>query len=621
MNKDAHLENRKFVIAGLVFGIVLIYIVRLFYLQVVDDSFASKANDNAFLTRTLYPARGIIYDRNGRELVYNQPSYQLVVTMREMKNLDTLDFCKTLGITREDFDRTISKIKHTRGYSRFTQQNFTSQLSGEDYGRMSEAISRFPGFDVVKRTIREYKYPIAPHILGNIREVSSKEIERDPYYKAGDYVGDLGVEKYYEQHLRGVKGKEILLRDAHGVIKGHYHDGELDEKPIAGQNITLSIDADLQAYAESLMVNKVGALVAIQPRTGEILAMVSAPSYNPSTLVGRQRGKNYAELQKDRLLPLINRAISATYPPGSTFKPTQGLIGLQTGTITPNTVLPCQGGFRFGNFKMGCHDGTAAWTLVPAIATSCNGYFGWCFYNTLTNKKYKGGVQEAFEDWKNYMVSMGYGYRLGIDLPGEKRGFIPNRGYYNRAFRNEKWNPVSIISISIGQGEIMASPLQIANLAATIANRGHYFTPHVLHSIEGEALPDSLTTPHHTLIDPKYYNAVVEGMRQAAVMGTVRTSGNMDEEGIILCGKTGTAQNPHGRDHSVFMGFAPMDEPEIAICCFIENGGFGATYGVPIGTLVIEKYLNGRISDRRKELEMRMKTSSTLQYMGFMKGN
>lgn len=619
MKENRNLENRKFVIVGLVAGIVLIYIIRLFSLQVIDDSYANKANDNAFLTRTLYPARGIIYDRKGRELVYNQPSYQLVVTIRQMKNLDTLDFCRTLGITREDFERTITKIKHTRGYSSFTQQNFGSQLSGDDYGRMSEAISRFPGFDVVKRTIREYKYPIAPHILGNIREVTAKEIERDSYYKAGDFVGDLGVEKYYEPHLRGIKGKEILLRDAHGVVKEHYRDGAYDVKPVAGKNITLSIDADLQAYAESLMVNKVGALVAIQPKTGEILAMVSAPSYNPSLLVGRQRGKNYADLQKDRLLPLINRAISATYPPGSTFKPTQGLIGLQDGAITVNTPLHCQGGFRFGNFKMGCHDGSATWTLVPAIATSCNGYFGWCFYNIVSNKKYKGGVQEAFEAWKNYMVSMGYGYRLGIDLPGEKRGFIPNRGYYNRAFRTDKWKPVSIISISIGQGEIMASPLQIANLAATIANRGHYFTPHVVHSIEGEALADSLTTPHYTMIDSANYLPVVEGMRAAAVMGTVRTAGNMDPEGIMLCGKTGTAQNPHGKDHSVFMGFAPQYEPEIAVCCFVENGGFGATFGVPIGTLVIEKYLNGKISDRRKFLEERMLTTSTLQNMGFMK--
>ena len=448
--------------------------------------------------------------------------------------------------------------------------------------------------------------------------MNKRDIQRDPYYPRGDYTGDLGVEKSYESYLRGRKGKLILLRDAHGRIKGHFEDGKYDVTPIPGRNLTLSIDADIQAYAESLMVNKVGAVVAIQPATGEILCMVSSPTFDPRLLVGRQRGRNYKALTSNPYRPLYDRAVSATYPPGSTFKPTQGLIGLQDGAITPQTVLHCNGGFRMGNFRMGCHDGVASWTIVPAIATSCNGYFGWWLVHILNNMKYKS-IQESFTAWKDYMVSMGYGYRLGVDIPGESRGLIPNSQYYNKAFRTDKWKPINIISISIGQGEILATPLQIANLAATIANRGHYYVPHVIREIQDTIIPDTFNIQQRTLIDRKWYDWIVEGMRQAAVNGTVRRTGNMDPEGIELCGKTGTAQNPHGKDHSVFMGFAPKDDPQIAICCFVENGGFGATFGVPIGTLVIEKYLNGKISDRRKYLETNMLNSSTMGNMNFMK--
>ncbi len=621
MQHNFDLEKRRFVIAGLFVVILLIYTCRLFYLQVIEEKYKAMANDNAFLTQTMYPARGQIYDRNGVLLVTNEPAYDLMVTMRNVKNLDTLDLCKTLNITREVFDQRMKDIKNRAknpGYSSYTQQTFATQLSGKDYGALQPRLYKYAGFEIRPRTIRQYKIPIAPHILGTIREVNKKDIERDSYYQSGDYTGDLGVEKSYESYLRGRKGKQILLRDAHGRIKGHFEDGRYDISPIPGRDLTLSIDADLQAYAESLMVNKVGAVVAIQPSTGEILCMVSSPTFDPRLLVGRQRGRNYRALSANPYRPLYDRAVSATYPPGSTFKPTQGLIGLQDGAITPQTVLHCNGGFRMGNFRMGCHDGVAAWTIVPAIATSCNGYFGWCLVNILNNKKYKS-IQESITAWKDYMVSMGYGYRLGVDVPGESRGLIPNAQYYNKAFRTEKWKPINIISISIGQGEILATPLQIANLAATIANRGHYYVPHVIHSIQDTIVPDTFRIQQRTLIDRKWYDWIVEGMRQAAVNGTVRRTGNMDPEGIELCGKTGTAQNPHGKDHSVFMGFAPKDDPQIAICCFVENGGFGATFGVPIGTLVIEKYLNGVISDRRRYLEDNMLNSSTLGNMNFMK--
>jgi len=622
MQHDYKLDNRRFVIGALVITVILIYIGRLFTLQVVEDKYKIMANDNAFQTQTIYPSRGIIYDRKGRELVYNQSAYDLLVTTRTLRRvgMDTLDFCNTLGITREAFDKRMSDIRNygkNPGYSPFTPQVFSTQLTGQTYARIQEALYRFPAFELRSRTIRQYKYSAAALLLGSVREANKKEVDKNPdVYQRGDLVGDFGIEKSYEEYLRGKKGKAINLRDAHGRIQGKYEDGRYDEKPEAGHDLTLSIDIALQQYAESLFVDKIGALVAIEPSTGEVLALVTSPSFDPRLLVGHDRARNYADLMANPYKPLINRAIASPQPPGSTFKPTQGLIGLQEGVINENTYLHCAAGFRYGNFKMGCHDGTTAWTIVPAIATSCNGYFGWCLFNILNNKKKYKTVPDAFDHWKDYMVSMGYGYRLGIDLPGEVRGFIPNRKYYTRNFRTDNWNAVNIISISIGQGEILATPLQIANLAATIANRGYYYIPHVVKSISGiEQIPDTFLHRHHTMVDSINYSLVVEGMRQAAVMGTVRTAGNMDPEGIELCGKTGTAQNPHGRDHSVFMGFAPKENPKIAVCCYVENAGFGATYGVPIGTLVIEKYLNDTISNRRKFLEERMKTSSTMMYM------
>ena len=614
MQHDYQLEKRRFVIGGLVVLILLIYIGRLFQLQVIDDNWEQMSVDNAFYTRIVYPSRGLIYDRNGQLLVDNEPAYDLVVTMRNVKDLDTLDFCQTLGITKDYFIARMKKIRNTRGYSSYTQQTFASQLSGYDYGILQERLYRYKGFEIVPRTVRQYKIPIAPLIMGNIREVSPKEIEKDPYYKRGDYVGDLGVERSYEPYLRGVKGKEILYRDAHGRVQGHYANGAYDQQPVSGRNLTLSIDANLQAYAESLMVNKVGAVVAIEPKTGEVLCAVSAPSFDPRLLVGRQRGKNYSDLYKAPFKPLFDRAVSATYPPGSTFKPTQGLIGLQEGAITPNTPFPCHHGFHLGSFKLGCHGHPSPLPLIPAIATSCNGYFCSTLINILGNRSKYPTIQDAFEKWKNYMVSMGYGYPLGIDIPHEKRGFIPNNQFYNKAFKTEAWKTINIISISIGQGEIMATPLQIANLSATIANRGWFYTPHVVHAIQDTLLPDTFSVKRKTLIDSHWYDYIVQGMRGAVTGGTCRKA-SLDVKDIEVCGKTGTAQNPHGKDHSVFMGFAPMDDPKIAICVFVEQGGFGATYGVPIGSLVMEKYLTGSIHPSRQYLEDAMLNGNTMQFM------
>ena len=604
-------------IAGAVLAVVAIYIVRLFMLQVGDNDYKRYADSNAFQRKILYPSRGFIYDRNGELMVYNQPAYDVMMIPREVRGLDTLDFCNTLGITIEQFEKFISDMKDRRknpGYSTYTPQVFMTQLSAQDYGRLQEKLYKYPGFYTQNRVLRQYSRPIAANVLGNIREVSPSDIEKDDYYRRGDYTGDLGVEKSFEEVLRGVKGEEILLRDAHGRIKGKYEDGRYDVQPVSGRNITLSIDADLQAYGEKLMRGKTGAIVAIEPATGEILALVSSPTYDPSVLVGRERGKNYAKLTRDPANPLFDRAIMAMYPPGSTFKPTQGLIFLEEGIITPETNYPCTGGFVVGGLRVGCHAHPSPLPLIPSLATSCNAYYCYGLRSMLDNRRQYESTSEAFEIWKNHLVSMGYGYRLGVDLPGEKRGFLPNSKYYDKFYGENRWRALTIISIAIGQGEILATPLQIANLAATIANRGYFYTPHVVKSIQDSIIDTTYTERRYPSIDSRYYDYIVEGMRAAVTGGTCKTANLPD---IEVCGKTGTAQNPHGRDHSAFMGFAPMDNPRIAIAVYVENAGFGATYGVPIGSLMMEYYLKGEITDpARKDLEHRMFNSKVVGNSG-----
>ncbi|WP_418730082.1 penicillin-binding protein 2 [Coprobacter fastidiosus] len=620
MNVDYNLGNRKWVIIGIMTVVVLIYLVRLFTLQVLDNDYKRFADSNAFLKKIQYPSRGLIYDRNGKLLVYNQPAYDVMMIVREIQEFDTLDFCRTLGITREQFDRRWAMVKDRRlnpGYSAYTPQTFISQLSAQDYGRLQEKLYKFPGFFIQNRVLRQYTVNSAANVLGNIREVSPRDLEKDDYYIRGDYTGDLGVEKSYEKYLRGEKGIEILLRDAHGRIKGKYEDGIYDIAPKSGKNLKLSIDADLQQYGEYLMQNKIGAIVAIEPSTGEILALVSSPTYDPSALIGRERGKNYLKLNKNPYKPLYDRAFMAAYPPGSTFKPTQGLIFLQEKVITPHTMYPCYHGFVAGRLKVGCHAHGSPLGLLPALQTSCNAYFCYGLRSMLDSRSRYKNTAEAFDIWKDYLVSMGYGYRLGIDLPGESRGFIPNSKFYNKIYGENRWRALTVISIGIGQGEVLATPLQIANLAATIANRGYFYTPHVVKEIQDTVLNEEFRQRRYTHIDSEYYNYIVEGMRMAVTGGTCRVGAI---PGIDVCGKTGTAQNPHGKDHSAFMGFAPMDNPKIAIAVYVENAGFGATFGVPIGSLMIEKYLNGFIAPERAYLEERMVTSNTMIYSG-IKGN
>lgn len=591
--KDYGLENRRFVIAGVAITIVLVYIVRLFFLQMMSDDYKKNADSNAFLKKVEFPSRGIITDRNGRLLVYNQPAYDIMVVMREARGkTDTTALCKALGITREYFIERMEKIKRSPGYSSFTQQLFMNQLSDKDFSLFQEKIYRFPGFYIQRRSIRQYQYPYAAHVLGDMAEVSPADIEDDDYYQPGDYIGKLGVERSYEKQLRGEKGVQILLRDAHGRVQGSYQNGALDRRPVPGKNLTLSIDLNLQALGERLLEGKIGSIVAIEPSTGEVLCMVSSPTYDPRIMVGRERSRNHARLSLDSWKPLLNRSIMGLYPPGSTFKTSQALTYLSEGIITPATAFSCNRGFYFRGLHVGCHGHGSPLALVDAITTSCNGYFCWGLYYMIGNKKKYGSVQNAMNTWRDYMVSMGFGYKLGIDLPGEKRGLIPNADFYDDAYR-KSWNGLTIISVSIGQGEVTLTPLQIANLGATIANRGYYHIPHVVRKVEGEPLDTVYTRRHYTKAGRAAYETVVAGMRGAVLRGTCRAANRSDYE---VCGKTGTAQN-RGQDHSVFMGFAPKDDPKIAIAVYVENGGFGAEYGVPIGSLMMEQYINGKLSE------------------------
>ncbi len=616
MRKDYKLEKRKYVIGGFIVVIVLIFIIRLFELQVCDSKYKQYADSNAFLRKTVYPSRGLIYDRNGELIVYNQPAYDVMMIPRDVQPFDTLDFCNTLQISRAEFDQRMRDLRENPSYSSYSQQTFMTHLSAKDYGRLQEKLYRFPGFFIQKRILRQYNHLAGANFLGNIREVNSRDIERDDYYRPGDYTGDLGIEKSYEYALRGEKGMEILIRDAYGKIQGRYDGGRQDIKAISGKSLTLGIDIELQKYGEKLMQNKIGAIVAIEPSTGEILAMVSSPTYDPTLLVGRERGKNYRELVRNKYKPLYDRSIMAAYPPGSTFKPTQGLIFEQEGIIDVNTLYPCYHGYINGGLRVGCHGHESPIALRAALRTSCNAFFCWGFKNMIDRRSKYGSSSAAFEVWKNHLVSMGYGYKLGIDLPGESRGFIPNSAFYDKIYGKNRWSANTIISVAIGQGEVLATPLQIANLCATIANRGYFITPHIVKAIEGDTLPSMYMEKRFSTVDRSYYDNIVEGMRMAVMAGTCRNARFGD---VAVCGKTGTAQNPHGRDHSAFMGFAPMDNPKIAICVYVENAGFGATYGVPIGGLMMEKYLTGKISPERKYLEQRMLESNTIMSSGVKK--
>lgn len=591
MSDEPNYINRKYILGGIAVAVVIIYLIRLFSLQLMSDDYKKNADSNAFRKEIQYPSRGLILDRKGRLLVYNESSYNIMVVMNDQRGIDTLDFCQTVGITKDFYIKRMDEIKSKISYSRYTPQLFMSQIPAEEFSVFREKLFRFKGFSVEKRSVRHYTTGLGAHLLGDVGEVNDKDIANDDYYQSGDFIGKLGVERSYEKELRGEKGMRIMLRDVHGRTQGHYQNGKYDKAPVPGKDVTLSIDLDLQALAERLLEGKLGAIVAIEPSTGQILCMASSPTYDPRLTVGRNRGKYHQQLSRDPMRPLLNRAIMGTYPPGSTFKITQALMGLQEGSITPEIAFPCHHGFNYKGLHLGCHGHASPINLVPAIGTSCNAYFCWNLYRMFSNKRKYGSVQNAMNCWKDHMVDMGFGYKLGIDLPGESRGMIPNANYYDDHYR-KSWNALTVISISIGQGEVTATPLQIANLAATVANRGHYYVPHIVRSIRGGQIDSLYTHPHHTTINPHWYDYAVAGMRKAVLSGTCHAA---NIPGIEVCGKTGTAQN-RGHDHSAFMGFAPMNSPRIAVVAYIENGGFGAVYGVPIGALIMEQYLNGSLS-------------------------
>lgn len=599
-------KNRQFVIKGAIILTVLIFSVQLFFLQIFNEDYRTFADNNAFLKKTIYPSRGLITDRTGKIIVSNKPSYDVMLVMKEMKNFDTLEFCKTLKIDREFFDERIAEIKNrriNRGYSPYSPQLFASMLSIEEYGLLQEKLYKFSGVYIQSRTLREYAYPVAAQVLGNVGEVNKRMIENDTtnYYIPGDYAGLNGLEEQYEKLLRGEKGYEIFLRNSFGKVVERYENGIYDKEAIKGNDVQISLDIELQEYGEYLLQNKIGSVVAIEPSTGEILAAVSAPSFSPSLLVGAERAENFKALNQDKTtLPLLNRAFMGRYAPGSTFKTLNAMIFQQEGIISSSTRYPCRMGYTVGRFHLGCHSHSSPLNLPQSVQHSCNAYYCYAFRSLLDADKYDN-IDTSFEVWKNHVVSFGFGYKLGVDIPSENQGFIPNSKTYRRIYGNY-WKSLNIVSLSIGQGEILATPVQIANLSAAIANRGYWVVPHFFKSTDNDSVAFNFEK-RETSVEKWCFEPIIEGMEMAVNGAEGSTARIAKIEDIVVCGKTGTAQNPHGEDHSLFMAFAPKDDPKIAIAVVVENAGFGATWAAPIGSLMIEKYLKREISPKRAWVE------------------
>lgn len=599
-----NLSDRKITIAVIFLTVGVIFLLRLFYIQVADDQWKINAANASERVITEYPSRGLIYDRKGQIVVSNTAIYDLMVLPRDVTEMDTASFCSLLGINREEFDEKLLKAKK---YSRYKPSIFEKQIPAEAYTSIAENLHRFKGFYGQPRTLRYYPKAASAHNLGYVSEVTPAIIESDPYYKRGDYIGASGVENIYEKPLRGNRGKRYVLVDVHNNEKGSFADGRFDTSAVAGKNLTSSIDLALQVYGEELMVKKRGSIVAIEPATGEILCMVTNPGYDPNLLVGRVRGENYGILSRDTLKPLFNRALMAKYPPGSTFKLIQGLIGLQEGVIDEKTKFNCRGGYYFGGrVRPRCHAHANPVDLGFSIQTSCNAYYCNVFKRVLD--KYPSS-EEGYNKWRAYVAAFGLGSRLMVDLTSEVSGFVPESTYYDRYYGRGHWNGHTIISLAIGQGELGVTPIQMANFSATIANRGWYYTPHYIKEIEGIPITDSTyTTKHRVEIDPVHFEKVVDGMYRVIESGTGR--GVRFSPDIEVCGKTGTAENPHGKDHSIFIAFAPKEDPKIAIAVYVENVGFGSTWAAPITSLMIEKFLTDTIT--RPHIETRMKNADLL---------
>ncbi len=592
--KDAFI-SRKYVIMALIVLASLILIVRLFIIQVVKDTYRLSADNNVLRYVTQYPARGLIYDRNNKLMVYNQAAYDLMVVPAQVTKIDTSEFCNLLDISTPSFRERMSAAV---SYSRRAPSVFLKQISAESYARLQEKLFQYPGFYVQPRTLRKYSKPIAGHILGYVSEVDEAVVKKEPYYKSGDYIGKLGIEEAYEKYLRGQRGVKIFLVDVYSRIKGSYADGRMDTIAVQGEDIISSVDMDLQEYGELLMRNKSGSIVALEPKTGEVLALVSSPNYDPGLLVGRIRSENFSRLSADTAqLPLFNRALQAKYPPGSTFKIINGLIGLQENVIIPSTLFGCNNGYLF----IDCHSHSSPLDLIHGISNSCNSYFCQVYRRILENPEY-ATIEDAYTKWREYLTEFGFGKKLGIEFTNELNGLIPSPAYFDKYYGKNKWKALTVISMAIGQGEVETTPLQMANMTAAIANRGYYYIPHIVKSIANDKKIDQKYLTKQVInIDSANFESIVLGMEQAVNGEGGATARIAALKDIIVCGKTGTAQNPHGKDHSVFVAFAPRDDPKIAIAVYVENAGFGATYAAPVASLMIEKYLTGKVTNKWSE--------------------
>ena len=592
---------RVFVIQSIFVLVAIVFLIRLFTMQGLANDYKESAKDNVVREKTIYPSRGLILDRNNKLIVNNEAVYDLVVIPRQAKLEDTTKLCQLLGITREDFDKSVKRMRASKGYSSYRPQVLFKQIPADVYARTQEYLYQFPGFYPQVRTVRRYSRRSAAHILGYIGEVNSRQVDTIDYYNMGDYIGISGIEQTYENVLRGQKGSRHVIVDVHNREIGTYKDGENDVEAQAGYNLNLTIDIDLQEYAEQLMGNKKGSVVAIEPTTGEILALVSSPTYDPNWLTGRIRGEGMKMLQADTLKPLFNRALMAYYPPGSTFKPVMALLALQEEVVGPNYYYGCAGGYRLGRLTVGCHAHASCGTVASAVQHSCNAYFCHLFKLFIEQDQYDN-VAEGLTEWHNYLNQFSLGQRIPIDLPNVLKGYVPAPDRYNRMYGKNRWRASTIISLGIGQGELGVTPLQLANMTAIIANRGEYYHPHVVRPLPQDTF-SLYKQKQQTTIKKKHFEDIVNGMEQVVLAGTARVAQIPD---ISICGKTGTAENPHGKDHSLFISFAPKDKSKIAIAVMVENGGFGSTYAAPIASLMTEKYLNGSISEKRQHLEKRI---------------
>ena len=584
----------------------VILIAKLFSIQILDDKYKLSAENNTMVYATIYPTRGIIHDRNGNILVGNKVAYDLMVTPKEVEEFDTLALCRVLDITPEFVREKMDEFYRNRRRIGWQSVVMIKQIPPETYMKFAEISYKFPGFRGQARSIREYPFNAGGNLLGYVSEVNASYIERHPdEYKAGDYAGMTGIEAAREKELRGEKGYNIWLRNSRNKIESRYRDGELDVEAVPGDDITTTIDAELQHYGQMLMDNKVGSLVAIEPSTGEILTLVSSPGIDVDQLANI--GQHYREISTDPYKPMFNRAVQASYPPGSVFKLVNGLIGLEEEVFTPDTKYACNMGYHFGRNKLGCHAHKSPINFEESIMMSCNAYYCYVLRSLLENPRYPS-IDEAMDKWNEYVKSFGFGQKLGSDFPSELGGNIPDSKYYNRVYRKGGWKATTVISLSIGQGEIGCTPLHLANLCATVANRGFYYTPHIIKDSENVTIDQKYKERNYTMVDTTHFHKVIGGMYRAvnSGYGSGGTASVAAVEGLDICGKTGTAQNPHGDDHSVFICFAPRDNPQIAVAAYVENGGFGATWAEPIASLLVEKYLNGEISPGRKALEERM---------------